>query len=158
MHEPDSIFFAILIGSFFKTVSVYFYNNNFVTVFHAVVSIRFILIVRFDSIRNWCWKVKRKIISQKYFPPKFKRRITPYWDFNFCNCYISPCSKAFGVNRYPWRKSDERLGNAWTVTECACVWITSRMLVDFGWFSGNRPVSNSPWPLNTRNDNAFIQG
>ena len=42
-------FFSILNGSFFKTVSVYFYNNNFVTVFHAVVSIHFILIVRFDS-------------------------------------------------------------------------------------------------------------
>ena len=53
-------FFPILNGSFFKTVSVYFYNNNFVTVFHAVVSIHFILMVRFDSIRNWYWKVKKK--------------------------------------------------------------------------------------------------
>ena len=130
-------FFAILNGSLFKTVSVYFYNNTFLTVFHAVASIHFILIVRFDSIRNWCWKVKKKITSQKYFPPNLKRRITPYWDFNFWDCYISPCSKAFGVSWFPWRISDERPGHALTVTECACVWIRSRMLVDFGWFSGN---------------------
>ena len=69
---------------FQQCFSLFLQNEIFVTVFHAVINIQVISVVKFDSNRNWFRKVQKKIIRQNYFPPNLSEECHLIETFRDC--------------------------------------------------------------------------